>query len=516
MILVSNRGPVEYGTGPDGSPTARRGGGGLVTALSGLAALTDAVWVCNAITDEDRMVARQHAGRAFTVEERRRCHLVRMVGTDPAEYHRFYSIVANPMLWFIQHALWDLSNAPDITANEIEAFHSGYVPVNEALAAAVVEELDRVGPGATVMIHDYQLYLVPALVRQRRPDAFLHHFVHIPWPSPESWRVLPPRLREPLLHGLLANDLVAFHTEQYSRSFLLTCQELLELPVDFSALTVRVGNRTVTTRWYPISIDPGALEEEAATPEASEIRDRLENVRREHLILRVDRTDLSKNILRGFKAFDLLLRNHPELTGRVTFLALLQPSRQDVDEYVEYLGKIRRLVADINLEHGNAEWQPIDLRIEDSRPQAMAAYRLFDVLLVNPVLDGLNLVAKEGLLLNEHNGVLVLSEHAGAHAELGAFCLSVHPYDIQAQAEALWHALTMDPAERRARRDACMHVIQANDIRKWLQQQLADIADRRPSSDAGEARDGPGATGRVPPRLPDPLPIPPPPEPQPV
>jgi trehalose 6-phosphate synthase len=541
LIVVSNRGPVEHGPGPDGQRTTRRGGGGLVTALSGLAAMTEAVWVCNAISDDDRAVARESGGQPFTVDDGTGHHLVRMVETDPQEYHRFYSIIANPILWFIQHNLWDLSNAPDITANELEAFYSGYVPVNEALAAAAADELDRVGPGATVMVHDYQLYLVPALLRQRCPEVFLHHFVHIPWPAPEAWKVLPPRLREPLLHGLLANDIVAFHTEQYARSFLHTCQELLELPVDLSSLSVQVGNRTVHTRWYPISIDPAALEAETGSPEVAEIRGRLENVRREHLILRVDRTDLSKNILRGFKAFDQLLRDHPDLTGRVTFLALLQPSRQDVEQYSEYLGNIRRLVADINLEHGNAEWQPIDLRLEDSRPQAMAAYQLFDVLLVNPVLDGLNLVAKEGMLLNEQDGVLVLSEHAGAHAELGALCLSVHPFDIEAQAEALWHAITMERAERRARRDACVQVIRANDIRKWLQQQLADITALRDPDLVALVDLTSGA--RVPPVVPDPTPpidptpidpkgppiqpdpgvpspapspIPPPPEPQPV
>ena len=504
LIVVSNRGPVEHLAEPDGQRSTRRGGGGLVTALSGLAALTDAVWVCNAISDEDRVVALERGGQPFPVDDGTYRHLVRMVETDPQQYERFYSIIANPILWFIQHNLWDLSNAPDITANELDAFYNGYVPVNEALAAAAAEELDRVGPGATVMVHDYQLYLVGALLRQRCPEVFLHHFVHIPWPSPEAWRVLPPRLREPLLHGLLANDIVAFHTEQYARSFLHTCQELLELPVDLSALTVQVENRTVHTRWYPISIDAAALEAETRSPEVAEIRAGLDNVRREHLILRVDRTDLSKNILRGFKAFDQLLRDHPDLTGRVTFLALLQPSRQDVEEYSEYLGKIRRLVADINLEHGNAEWQPIDLRLEDSRPQAMAAYQLFDVLLVNPVLDGLNLVAKEGMLLNEHDGVLVLSEHAGAHAELGAFSVSVHPFDIEAQAEALWYALTMDRSERRARRDACVQVIRANDIRKWLQQQLADMAALR-DLDLSALVDL-AAEDRLPPTIPDPMP----------
>jgi trehalose 6-phosphate synthase len=491
LVLVSNRGPVEHLLDDQGRRTTKRGAGGLVTALSDLASLTDAVWVCNAITPEDTTVAREHGHESFPLEDGERRYRLRLVEQDPDEYQRFYSIVANPMLWFVQHYLWDLSNVPDITANELEAFKAGYVPVNERLAEAIAEEVARSGGAARVMMHDYHLYLVPSLVRQRCPDAFLHHFIHIPWPQPDAWRVLPARLREPMLRGLLANDVVAFHTERYARNFLLTCQELLDLPVSFSDFSVTVGSHTLAARWYPISIDAAALEAEAASETVAESYRRLQNMRREYLILRVDRTDLSKNILRGFKAFRQLLRDHPELTGRVTFLALLQPSRQDVDEYIEYLEKIRRLVADINLERGNADWQPIDLRVGDFFPQTVAAYKLFDVLVVNPVFDGLNLVAKEGMLINEHDGVLVLSEHAGVHAELGAFAISVHPFDIGAQAEALWRALTMGADERRARRDACAEVIRSNDIRKWLQEQLNDIA----TLEAG--MDRPAAPARV-------------------
>jgi trehalose 6-phosphate synthase len=474
LVLVSNRGPIEHTRDDDGARVIRRGGGGLVTALDALAGLTGAVWVCNAMTDEDRVVAKECPDGFLSGGEGRQYSL-RIVSHDPVTYQRFYSIVANPMLWFVQHYLWDISNAPNITANELEAFDEGYVRINADLAEAAAEEVDAHGGDAIVMVHDYQLYLVPAHLRERCPRAFIHHFIHIPWPQPDAWRILPSRLRDPLLHGLLSADVVAFHTEHSAQNFLFSCQDLLDLPVDFKDYTVRAGGRTVAARWYPISIDASAMEEAAAAPEVTLGHVALENIRREHLILRVDRTDLSKNILRGFQAFEQLLRDHPELTGRVTFLALLQPSRQDVPEYVEYLEKIRRLVADINLEFGHADWQPIDLRIEDAFHQTVAAYKLFDVLVVNPVFDGLNLVAKEGMLLNERDGVLILSEHAGVHAELGAFALSVHPFDIDAQAEALWRALVMDRSERRARHQACVEIIRSNDVSKWLQVQLADI-----------------------------------------
>jgi trehalose 6-phosphate synthase len=193
-------------------------------------------------------------------------------------------------------------------------------------------------------------------------------------------------------------------------------------------------------------------------------------------MLRVDRTDLSKNILRGFQAFDVMLDDHPDLAGRVTFLALLQPSRQDVDEYVDYVAQIRRTVADINLKHGNPEWQPINLLMGDSFQRALAAYRQYDVLVVNSVFDGMNLVAKEGVLLNRRNGVLILSEHAGVHEELGAFALSVHPFEIQALADAMYRAMTMPAEERRGRLEACAEVVRENNLAKWLRVQLDDIA----------------------------------------
>jgi trehalose 6-phosphate synthase len=237
---------------------------------------------------------------------------------------------------------------------------------------------------------------------------------------------------------------------------------------------VRYDGRQVAARWYPISVDTDQLAAQAATPAVVEREEELLGGRREHMILRVDRTDLSKNILRGFRAFGLMLERHPEMRERVTFLALLQPSRQDVHEYALYLERIRRTVADLNLAHGTADWQPVDLRFVDDIDLAIAAYKQFDVLVVNSIADGMNLVAKEGMIVSERNGVLLLSENTGAHAELGHFAVSVNPFDIEQQAEAMWAALTMEPAERRARRQACADIVKRNDLRRWLRVQLDD------------------------------------------
>ncbi|HUP70105.1 MAG TPA: trehalose-6-phosphate synthase [Acidimicrobiales bacterium] len=475
VILVSNRGPVQYDL-HDGERVADRGGGGLVTALAGLAGrLDDAVWVCGALTNEDAVVAREHGGKSFEIEGQGPGLRVRMVETDPVHRHKFYAVISNPLLWFIQHYLWGLSSAPDITRRETDAFDNGYVPVNACFAEAVAEEVEARGGRATVMVQDYHFYLVPDRVRARCPEVFLQHFVHIPWPQPDSWRILPPSMREAVFTGLLGNDVVAFHTERYARNFLLGCQELLGLRVDLDDLCVEFQGRKVAARWYPISIDPDQFELLARSEAVLEEERKLLERRRDHLILRVDRADLSKNVVRGFRAFDTLLDDHPELAERVTFLALLQPSRADVAEYAEYLEQIRRVVADVNLKHGTSDWQPIDLRLQDNMNQAVAAYKLFDVLVVNAIFDGMNLVAKEAILVNERDGVLALSENTGAHEELGAFAVTLHPFDIQQQADALWTALTMEAGERKERKDACGAVIRENDIGKWLRQQLVDV-----------------------------------------
>ena len=479
LILVSNRGPVEH-TRNDGERTAKAGHGGLVTALAGLAGhIEDAVWVCVALSDEDVAVAREHDGEAFEPEGDGPAVRVRLVELDGDVQRKFYAVIANPLLWFIQHCLWDLGRSPDITRREIDAFENGYVPANDRLADAVAEEVESRGGRATVMVQDYHLYLVPGRVRDRCPDVILHHFVHIPWPHPDAWRVLPPGMREAVFNGVLGNDIVGFHARRYARNFLLGCDELLGLVVDMDRLTVEVGGRTVRARYYPISVDPDQLEATAGSPAVVEHERRLAVNRRDHLILRVDRADPSKNILRGFRAFDILLDDHPDLAERVTFLALEQPSREDVSQYVDYLEEIRQLVADVNRKHGTDDWTPIELSLKGDFDEVVAAYKSFDVLVVNAISDGMNLVAKEAALVNRSDGVLAISENAGAFEELGEFSVTLHPFDVQQQADAMFAALTMDGQERRERLAAAAATVRENDVAKWLRDQLHDIRELR-------------------------------------
>jgi trehalose 6-phosphate synthase len=477
LVLVSNRGPATFERDESGDLVASRGGGGLVTALTGLVHHRDALWIASAMSDEDIEISRRHDGGSFACQVEDTTYRIRLVESDPDAYDGFYNVIANPLLWFIQHYLWDLSNAPDIRREEVEAYERGYTVVNDDLARAVLEEIE--GEDAVVMLHDYHLYTAPRTIRRMRPDVFLHHFVHIPWTQPDAWRVLPRDQREDLYEGILSNDIIGFHTLAYRRNFLLCCRDLFDLEVDEEAGVVRFEDRDVWVRAYPLPISAESFHRSAQRPEVHEYEQEIVHRRRQHLILRVDRADLSKNVLRGFTAFDLFLTQHPEFRERVTFIAHMMPSRQDVPEYVEYLERIEALVAVVNHRHGTTDWMPIDLRLRENLAEAIAAYKHYDLLIVNAMFDGMNLVAKEGPLVNERAGVSLLSENTGAHAELADFALSVNPFDVQEQADAMYRALTMSAEERDWRAEGLKKIVTARDPGDWVDDQLADIAKKR-------------------------------------
>jgi trehalose 6-phosphate synthase len=477
LVLVSNRGPATFERDESGELQVARGGGGLVTALTGLVNHRDALWVASAMTEEDAEMSREHGGGAFDCDVDGVSYRIRLVESDPEAYDRFYNFVANPLLWFIQHYLWDLSNAPDIRRNEVDAFERGYRAVNDDLARAVLEEVE--GKDAVVMLHDYHLYTAPRTIRHANPDAFLHHFVHIPWTQPDAWRVLPRDIREEIYEGILSNDIVGFHTRAYKRNFLLCCRELFDMDVDEEAGVVNFEGRDVWVRAYPLPISAESFARTARRPQVKEYEEELLRRRREHMILRVDRADLSKNVLRGFTAFDLFLEQHPEFRENVTFIAQLMPSRQDVPEYAEYLERIEALVAVVNHRHGTTDWMPISLKLRENIDEAVASYKHYDLLIVNAMFDGMNLVAKEGPLVNERAGVSLLSENTGAHEELAEFALSVNPFDVQEQADAIYRALTMSQEERAWRAEGLKRIVTSRNPGDWVDDQLADIEAKR-------------------------------------
>ena len=481
LIIASNRGPITFQKERDGSFSSRKGSGGLVTAVASIARDIQPIWIAAAMGPEDReraAVAEQAGERLIVPPGDNPEFRLRFVTPLPQAYHWYYNEISNPLLWFLQHYLWDTPRTPDITADTWRAWNEGYVPVNEAFAEEILTAADAVDQPPVVMLQDYHLYLVGKLIRERRPDAILQHFIHIPWPDPDYWRLLPSKMRVQILEGMLGNDIVGFQTPFHARSFMYTCEAYLpEVSVDYQGEAVVIDGRRVMVRAYPISIDTAAVRRQAYGKEARAYDRFLPNYWNEFTILRVDRAEPSKNIVRGFQAFDRFLEVHREYQGRVNFVAITVPSRLEVMEYQDYLDDVSAIAGRINAKYANVEtgWQPVQILMGENYPRALAAMKWYDVLMVNSIIDGMNLVAKEGALLNERNGVIILSEGAGAANQLGEDALMVAPADVEGTADAIYAAVTMPQAERRARAERLRRIVEADDVSLWFRRQVEDI-----------------------------------------
>ncbi|MCA9879313.1 MAG: trehalose-6-phosphate synthase [Thermomicrobiales bacterium] len=480
LIIASNRGPVTFSRRTGGSFDARKGSGGVVTAVSAVARERQPIWIAAAMTDGDRQRA------AFAKEDGE--HLIefgdpaefrlRFVVPTPEAYHQYYNVISNPLLWFLQHYLWDTPRSPDITHDIWDAWRNGYVSVNRQFADEIIAAIDAVDGDPLVMLQDYHLYLCAGFIREKRPNAHLQLFIHIPWPDPDYWRLLPMEMRRAICEGALGNDIVGFQTPDHGRSFMYTCQAYVpDVEIDYQNSRIHWRGREIQVRAYPISIDSEAVRRLAYSKDARSHDRYLPNHWNEFTILRVDRAEPSKNIVRGFQAFDRFLESHREFQGRVNFVAITVPSRMDVVEYQDYLDDVSAVVGRINAKYANVEtgWQPIHLIMGENYPRALAAMKWYDVLLVNSIIDGMNLVAKEGALLNERNGVLILSEGAGAVHQLREHSILIAPTDVEGTAEAMFQALTMPLAERRRRAEGLRKQVEGDDVATWFENQVNDI-----------------------------------------
>jgi trehalose 6-phosphate synthase len=450
-VILSNRGPLSFRRTEDGELTARRGAGGLVSGLAPLVAGTDAIWLAAALSDADREAAAD--GQVAEAEGLR----VRLLALDPDTYRQSYDVICNGTLWFCLHGLYDLPRRPRIDRHWREAWEA-YRSVNEAFADAAAEVAPE---GAAVLVQDYHLALVGARLRAHRPDVATVHFTHTPWCDVDGLRPMPLEVSRELVGGIAANTACTFHTHRWADAFVASHRAFVG-----EAPPPRVG---VT----PLASDPDDLAATAASSACEEQRAQLiELVGDRKLLVRVDRIELSKNILRGFHAFDELLTSHPEWRERVVFCALLYASRQGLPEYLAYRQEVEGLVDRINTKWATPSWTPIIYDDSDDFPRSIAALQLADAVLVNPVRDGLNLVAKEAVLVSD-DAVLVLSTEAGVYEELGdAGAIAINPFDIGATADALHEALTMDDGER-GRRHAQLHaVVSSRTPRDWLREQV--------------------------------------------
>jgi len=478
LIIAANRGPVTFERDEDGNFSYERGGGGLVTALLGMCRYTEATWIACARTEAD---AEWRSGDVQLGEEDRTMQ-VQFLTPEPAVYDAYYSVIANPLLWFLQHSMWDVVTSPVIDRTTWRAWENGYVAVNQRFAEAIAEQALANDRPTLVMLQDYHLYLTARFLREKlEPANFpaVLHFVHIPWPGPEYWSILPPEMRQGILAGLCAVDLLGFQTELDALNFLRTCESFLpRAQVSYSPGRIWFENHTTHVRDFPISIDVEALKEMTDSEEVAEYRTEIQEfVGDRKLILRVDRIEPSKNIVRGFWAFNELLELHPEYHDEVKLVALLVPSRLAVGEYQDYLDELMAAAGQVNAKHGDSDWEPIRVLVGDNYPRAVAAMQLYDVLLVNSIADGMNLVAKEGPTVNEHDGVLVLSERIGARQQLEPGAIVISPCDIYATAKALHQALEMEPERREEWATRLRWIIEREDITAWLCHQLETVED---------------------------------------
>ncbi|MUL43258.1 trehalose-6-phosphate synthase [Streptomonospora sp. PA3] len=469
ILVASNRGPVSFSISEDGSLDYRRGGGGLVSGLSAVASASDTLWVCAALSDADRAAAARAPEARLDLAGFDLGMRVRMLDIPPDTFTNAYTRVANSTLWFVHHMLYDTPNKPRFDAAfraEWEDFRS----YNSAFAEAL---LTGSADNARVAVQDYHLALVPRMLRQRRPDLRIAHFSHTPWAPPEYFRMLPDEIARELLEGMLGADHLGFLSRRWADAFLRCCESLLRVDVDWEQRTVEFGGRLIRVGVHALGADAPTLRERAAQADVDEWRTALrERVGDRKLIVRVDRTELSKNIVRGLEAFREMLRDHPEWHERVTHLAFAYPSRGDVPEYREYTENVQRVAKEINQEFGTASWTPLVLEVNDDFPRSLAAYRMADVLLINPIRDGMNLVAKEAPALSDDGCVLVLSSEAGAADDLGRDSLLVNPYDVTQTARALHTALEMPDDERRARCDRLVESATALPPQRWFEEQL--------------------------------------------
>jgi trehalose 6-phosphate synthase len=474
-VILSNRAPIEF----IASGGHRPGAGGLVTALKSVAEATRAAWIAVARTPAERALA--NSGEQIDVgDDPGSTFPLSFAPTSSSGYRMHYAVISNPLLWFAHHYLWNIALEPLVDRDIHRAWSNGYMRVNAAIAHQAVQ-VARAATGRPLFLtQDYQLYLAPTLIREARPDAAMQHFIHVPWPAPRYLKVLPSSIRDLIIQGLLANDIVGLQTNLDVDNFLRCCAELMGLRVDADDGVVLYRGRVVRVRSYPVSIDVVAMRQLGDSPQVRQIEAEVTRWRPEKLIVRVDRTDPSKNLIRGFLAFERLLEDHPEHHGRVTFWAFLQPSRQDIAVYREYLRQVRATTDRINARFRKRAWMPTRLELGEDMNRAAAAFRSYDVLLVNPILDGMNLVAKEGPVVNQRAGVLVLSESAGAHEELGMHAVSINAFDVEMTARALHDALGMAPAERTARSQALQQIVSVNDIARWVRLQLDDVRLLRP------------------------------------
>jgi trehalose 6-phosphate synthase len=445
-----------------------------------VAGQADLLWVCAALGHADRAAARDAPGGILTLDGPAGAggSAVQMLDIPADTFARAYNAVANSTLWFIHHLLYDLPNQPGFGPS-FQADWAAYRDYNRAFATALAAAADSdggAGGPARAIVQDYHLCLAPRMLAELRPGLPVAHFSHTPWAPPDYFRVLPDAVARELLEGILGADHAGFLCQRWADAFTDCCAAVLGADVDRARQRVSHRGHVTTIGVHPLGVDAAELRRRAAR---DDVTDRLAGLAElsagRKLIVRIDRTELSKNIVRGLAAYRELLVSYPQWRGRVVHIAFAYPSRTDLREYRDYAAAVQRLTAEIVEEFATSDWTPLVVRMDDDYARSLAAYRTADVLLVNPIRDGMNLVAKEGPILSDRGCALVLSREAGAAAELADAALLINPFDVTATAAALHEALSMSDQERASR---CARLAAAGSAvppARWFADQLAAL-----------------------------------------
>lgn len=474
LIVASNRGPVEFYLN-NGKIEMKRGAGGLVSTLLPFMSEVEGTWVASAMTDGDREVAGKYEKCLVPVPEENPDFCVSFVVVDQEIYKDYYSIISNPLLWFVQHYMWNTPYVPVIDDKMHKAWHDSYVYVNKMFAEKIIEEAETDERKPLIMLQDYHLYTCPGYIRERIDDVFLSHFVHIPWPQSEYFGILPEYMQEAIVKGLLSNDILGLHVKKYVMNFLYTSEPYVD-KVDYEKGLIWYDGRVISVKHYPISVDDKKLLENSKSSEVLKKEELIRQIKGDcFLIYRTDRADLSKNIIRGFMAYELFLQKHPEFHGKVKFLSTGMPTRQQIKEYCDYKDETYKMIDSINERYSKDGWKPIEQIFKADYNLVTAAFKHYDCLLVNPIVDGMNIVAKEGPVVNENSGVLIMSNGAGSYEELKDNSITVNAYDITQTADAIYRAIMMSPEERERLIEGLKKTVHERNVYTWMHEQFQDI-----------------------------------------
>jgi len=460
LIVVSNREPWLHERVPDGI-RAIRPASGLTTAIEPIVRAVGGTWIAHGSGSADRMVV-DEKGRIGLPEENPK-YTLRRIWLSRKEENGYYYGVSNTALWPLCHIVYE---RPKFSRADWEIYKS----VNRRFCDAVLEETE--GESAIVFIQDYHLALLPRLLKSQRPDLKLIHFWHIPWPNREAFRIFP--WGEELLDGLLGNDILGFHIQHHCNNFLETVDRGIEARVDYEHFKIFRGGRPTYVRPFPISVDFQQIGIDVDLPTVKKrkqgfLKELGENILETKIYVGADRIDYTKGIPERLRAFDLMLKRHPELSSKVTLLQLGAPSRTHIDAYRKIHEEIETLVDEINWQHQNENWSPIHfLRAHHDYYAVLAAYRMAHVLMVTSLHDGMNLVAKEFISARTDNdGILILSQYTGAARELPEAIL-VNPYDTDRLADEMYNAFKMSETKRRTHMKRMRTHVKKNNVFHWV------------------------------------------------